>query len=255
MSSLCSSRLPTESPMFLSQKDLLSTSAAASSSSFLIRSLMRPRTFPKWSAPPARDTLAAMAASVGLFSLSASCCRRSAAALTAAWAPVLRRTCSRDTVFGAGALWTFTATVARPESFLLAFPYILLTSPDFRTSLASARALSSAERVVERWSNSLALSWHSVVSSSRKALSASMSSFSSSLSFSASSFSVVFFEESSSFLIFESDLNFFSLVQARTRLSETALASNSSRSSCFLFSSNSSASDSRVAMMSFERYS
>mmetsp|Transcript_29590 Transcript_29590/g.78341 ORF Transcript_29590/g.78341 Transcript_29590/m.78341 type:complete len:342 (+) Transcript_29590:759-1784(+) len=254
---LCSSRLPTESPMFLSQKALLVASSVASSCSFLMRSLMRPRTFAKWSSPPTSSTLAARAASMGLPILSASWPRRSTAPRTAASAPeIRRRTCSRDVAFAtvAFALATATLFAARPTSFLLE-PYILSTSPVFRISLASASAVSSPERALERWSHSLARSSQVPVSSSRKARSAFMSSVSSDSSFSASSFSPDFFAESFSFPIFASPLNFFSFDQARIRLSDTALALNSSSYSSFLFSLNWLASDSSVAMMSFERYS
>mmetsp|Transcript_19079 Transcript_19079/g.38562 ORF Transcript_19079/g.38562 Transcript_19079/m.38562 type:complete len:292 (-) Transcript_19079:167-1042(-) len=122
---------------------------------------------------------------------------------------------------------------ASPTSFLLA-SYVLAT-PDLRISVASARAVNSSERLFDLWSHSSAFDLHWFVSSSRKAVSASLSSISSPFFFSRASFSADFSADNCSFSALLFSLNFFSFANPNTFFSLVVLASNSAVSASFLF--------------------
>mmetsp|Transcript_41728 Transcript_41728/g.123824 ORF Transcript_41728/g.123824 Transcript_41728/m.123824 type:complete len:263 (-) Transcript_41728:731-1519(-) len=223
------SRFERTSAISTSQKLFWLASAIFSSSRRPMRSLMMSRTFTKWSGPSA-SALMATAASTGLSSFERRCMAR---ASTAAAFELLERSCRKEAaaffaVFSCGfaaTAFTVAFTAERPVSFLLALK--LDAAPSLRVSLASERAVSSAARALERWSNSVARFSHSLVSSVRKAVSASLASSSSDFMPSASSFSSVFFAESVSALSLADALALFSCSQARTFFSDMALASNS----------------------------
>mmetsp|Transcript_60568 Transcript_60568/g.187657 ORF Transcript_60568/g.187657 Transcript_60568/m.187657 type:complete len:204 (+) Transcript_60568:642-1253(+) len=161
ISSAFASRAVTAALISLSQKDLVVASACAWASSLLTRSLMMERTFSKWSSEA--FTLSAATESTGLWRRPAAASRSAETLLCLACAPGVLppQSCT-----SAGA-WPF----CRPTSMRFAFQ--LGATPVSNASMAWLSAVSSAARVCERASHSLALSSHCVVRVPMKALSAS----------------------------------------------------------------------------------
>mmetsp|Transcript_11006 Transcript_11006/g.34395 ORF Transcript_11006/g.34395 Transcript_11006/m.34395 type:complete len:337 (+) Transcript_11006:599-1609(+) len=250
ISSLAWSRASVVLAMFSSQKPFCVASASASASSLATMSLMTLRTFTKWSS--ARLTRTAAAASVPLLRCCASSESSAAALLTAlalaASAPLAPRSC-RSTGAAAGfwggaaavgaggggcrAAWgAARRAVCRSTSLSLTL-YCSVTS-DSRILIASAMALSSCARTLERWSQSLAFSSHSPFSSDTKLMSASLSSSSLPFSSSSVSFCSFFIAEIFSCSSLSFSMNFFSFFMFRTFLSKSACWRNSSSSSSCL---------------------
>mmetsp|Transcript_72725 Transcript_72725/g.201628 ORF Transcript_72725/g.201628 Transcript_72725/m.201628 type:complete len:229 (-) Transcript_72725:556-1242(-) len=225
-----------------------------------MRSLMRARTLTKWSSESV--TFSAVTARIGLFNLMLTLCSKAcaffaafvAAELSSLW---LRTSCRKDT----GALasstytqWPFATCCLRwmPDNFLFAFQFG--ATPDLKASIASLMAVSSAARVAERWSQSCAFSWHWVVRTSWKLLSALRSLVSWDLSPSLASFSSRFASASAIFSAFSCSANLISFFKESCFLSCMALASNSCWSRVSLMPLKRLSKSSIVAMMSLEWY-
>mmetsp|Transcript_47523 Transcript_47523/g.128212 ORF Transcript_47523/g.128212 Transcript_47523/m.128212 type:complete len:325 (+) Transcript_47523:891-1865(+) len=247
-----SSRSPTALLIPSSQNSLWLASAKASASRRAMRSVMSWRTLTKGSScrPPC---VACWDASTRRLTMaSIELCKRSDAELSRAtafsrppalWPPRSPRSCRK-----LGALFR----VCRSFSFWFALQFG--AAPDSSDSMAEARACSSSARVLERWSQKAAFSWHSDVSTPMNASSAVLALASTYPASTAVAFCACFSASTLSFSALSISLNFFSLLFSRRMLSYSFLFSNSVVSRSFFSLVNWFLRSSRTSMTSLEWY-
>mmetsp|Transcript_40724 Transcript_40724/g.75723 ORF Transcript_40724/g.75723 Transcript_40724/m.75723 type:complete len:216 (-) Transcript_40724:653-1300(-) len=188
-----------------------------------MRSLIRPRTFTKWSAETRIFTAAEVSAE--LERRVAADAKKACAFCTAAPAALpsctALRSCRKDNVFLTG----FAATCCKSTSFLLALKFS--NAPVLSSSVASFRALSSFARRSERESHCTAFFSHSSLTTpknvSSAALALSSADFCSLVEDSSSDFAA----STASFCVFSLVSKAMAFVRPSTLSSEAFLASNS----------------------------